>query len=294
MEFITQHQITGSAIGTQWTIDIEDQLSTSNRKKILVSLNNCVERFDALYSRFRDDSTVMKLAKKKGTYSLFDDGLEMLQLYEKLYRLSNGAFTPLIAGLLEEAGYDSSYSFNSQTLHSLPTWDEAILLTESGIRFKDPVVLDFGALGKGKLIDQIGLLLENHGIISYCIDGSGDILYKDTKALKVGLEHPTNTEQIIGIVEIQNNSICASSGNRRKWGNYHHIMNPLTLRPVEDVLSTWVIAKSAMEADALATCLFFVQPEELEKHFSFQYLILYPDFSVKKSQAFPGELYYTT
>ena len=292
MEFTSANQIKGSAIGTEWTIDLYDQLSTFDSRKCLSSLKECVERFDSLYSRFRDDSLVSVMAKKEGEYPFPEDGKEMLLLYEKLYKISNGAFTPLIGNLLVEAGYDASYSFHPQALHSPLTWEKALSYTQSDLLLKKPVLLDFGALGKGKLIDEIGALLEKCGVTSYCVDGSGDILHKNTKPLRVGLEHPEKTDQVIGVVEIKNNSICASSGNRRKWGEYHHIMNPLTLKPASDILSTWVIAKTAMEADALATCLFFVSPKELEKYFSFEYVLLYPDYSIKKSSLFSGELYY--
>ena len=116
------------------------------------------------------------------------------------------------------------------------------------------------------------LFLENK-IDKFWIDGGGDI-YSYGTSLKIGLEHPANPEQVIGVVEIKNQSICASSGNRRKWGKYHHIIDPEKLESADEVLATWVIASKAIIADSLATSLFLVSPEKLKKEFEFEYLIL--------------------
>ena len=69
-------------------------------------------------------------------------------------------------------------------------------------------------------------------------------------------------------------------------------LNPKTKKPAENILSVWVIAKTALIADGLTTALFFVNPEKLKKEFDFEYLILYPDFTIKKSPNFFAELYY--
>jgi thiamine biosynthesis lipoprotein len=116
--------------------------------------------------------------------------------------------------------------------------------------------------------------------------------YKNSeKFLSVGLEHPGNFEQVIGIAKIQNESIAASSGNRRTWDKFHHIINPKTLESPKNILATWVIAKKAIIADGLATCLFFVPKEKLEKYFDFECLVLFPDYAFEKSNNFPAELF---
>ncbi|MEK7118155.1 MAG: FAD:protein FMN transferase, partial [Patescibacteria group bacterium] len=57
------------------------------------------------------------------------------------------------------------------------------------------------------------------------------------------------------------------------------------------MLATWVIASTAMLADALATCLSFVPPERLQSTFDFEYLILLPDRSINCSKDFAVELF---
>jgi thiamine biosynthesis lipoprotein len=118
--------------------------------------------------------------------------------------------------------------------------------------------------------------------------------YRNTenKKLRIGLENPQNTSEVIGVVELCNQSICGSATNRRTWGKYHHIMNPTTLHSVHDIQATWVIADTALLADALSTCLFLVKPEVLLAHYNFEYVVIENDMSIRRSAHLPGELFY--
>lgn len=107
----------------------------------------------------------------------------------------------------------------------------------------------------------------------------------------VGLEDPDDPKKVIGTVEIQGSSLCASAGNRRNWGSYHHIINPKTLQSVDDIKAVWVVADNTMLADGMATCLFFTDPKHLQKSFCFEYLIVKADNTYTVSKHFPGKLY---
>jgi FAD:protein FMN transferase len=284
---------TFDAIGTRWTIDVYDEPADTRYESALAEVEKRISEYDKTFSRFRDDSLIARMAHHHGAYPLDDTGVTLISLYEKLYYLTDGAFTPLIGSLLESAGYDKKYSLSPQTLLPPQRWENILTLQRATLTLHEPAVLDFGAAGKGQLIDIVATTLLHHDITSYCIDAGGDIRHQNSdKKLKVGLEHPDDARKVIGVTEIGNESIAASSGNRRKWGEYHHIMNPKTLRPVNDILATWVIARNAIIADGLATALFLVRPGTLERDFSFSYLILNRDYSIRKSEDFPAELYY--
>lgn len=284
-------QYSFEAIGTQWVIDVFDAISQEKAKEIERAVHERIASFDATYSRFRSDSLVHKMSQKAGEYILPQDAELLLLLYETLYKLTKGAFTPLIGRTLEEAGYDASYSLHTKRLHHPPEWNDVIDFHPPKLRMKKPALLDIGACGKGYLIDLVGDVLQKYGITSYCIDAGGDILVKSEKPIRVGLEHPENLKQVIGVATIKNQSICGSAGNRRKWGDFHHIIHPHILQSPDHILATWVVADTALLADALATCLYFVTPEKLQD-FDFQYVILYPDYSLKMSPDFPAEIYY--
>jgi thiamine biosynthesis lipoprotein len=161
------------------------------------------------------------------------------------------------------------------------------------LRVKQPVSLDFGAAGKGYLIDLIGRVLEKNDLHSFCIDAGGDILHRDSKGqmMRVGLEHPDDPKKVIGVVSISNQSLCGSAGNRRAWANFHHIINPSTLASPRHILAVWVLADDTITSDILTSGLFFVSPEILQKNYNFEYFILKSDYSFEKSEGFKAEIF---
>lgn len=293
MENNTQHSFPFEAIGTHWQIDLTAHLSEQEQKELLQKITNRIEKFDQTYSRFRKDSLVTQIATKQGDYLFPTDAPPLFTIYQNLYKATDGAFTPLIGKTISEAGYDANYSFNQQSL-TAPQPLQSITFKGRKITTKEPLLIDVGAAGKGYLIDIIGELLKNERIHDFCIDAGGDILQSDTSnhQIRVGLEHPEHPDQVIGVATITNQSICGSAGNRRKWGEFHHIINANTLTSPTDILATWVIADSALVADAIATCLFFTPAEKLLPHYQFKYLTMFADQTIKKSQDFPGELFY--
>lgn len=281
------------AIGTHWRITLPEELAPSVGAALTEKILARIDLFDVAYSRFRDDSLVAAMAKNKGVYKLPPDGPPLFLLYERAYRLTNGMVTPLIGSVMEEAGYDKEYSLTPKALHAPKKWDEVLSFDGISLTLREPALLDVGAAGKGYLIDIVGNLLEAEGIHSYVIDAGGDIIHRHSggETLRVGLEHPLDTTKVIGTVELGNESICGSAGNRRAWDKYTHIINPQTLASPTEILATWVVAETTMLADMLATCLFFVPPETLTEEFSFEYIILHHDFSVTYSPKAGAEFF---
>ena len=281
------------AIGTTWKIDIENNLSKDEE---VILKNKIIERiyeFDKNYSRFRADSLVTKMSKVSGIFEMPDDADGMISLYKSFYIITNGLVTPLIGKVLVDAGYDEKYSFETKPLTSPKTWDNIIKWNNPKLTLSEPTLLDFGAGGKGYLVDIVGELLEGRNIESYCVDAGGDMRHRNAikKTLRIGLEHPEDMTNVIGIVVLGNESLCGSAGSRRKWEDFHHIINPISLTSPKEVIAVWCIAKTTLLADLLTTALFFTKPEVLLKHFEFEYLVLNLDYSILKSEGFNAEIF---
>ena len=212
--------------------------------------------------------------------------------YYDLYKKTNGFFTPLVGDILSDAGYDANYSLQQKKdLQVAPKWEEILEYKNPNLIVKKTAMLDFGAGGKGYLIDLVAKVLEENNIFEYCIDAGGDILYKNKIPLRVGLENPENTKEVIGVYDLKNKSIAGSAHNRRAWGNFTHIINPKTLISPTEIIAVWVVAETAMLADALSTCLFFAPVEKFTDKYNFEYLIIYKDHSLQKSDNFSGEIF---
>lgn len=265
--------ITFDALGTKWTVEADDALSKQ------VAIQNELDRIDHIWSRFQNDSLVSLMAQEAGTYMLEPSDITLMNWYQQLYHVTDGLVTPLIGQVLVDAGYDQDYSLKpKKIIHVSPTWNHTLALSENYITLKQPACIDVGAAGKGYAVDQVATLLSGN----YVVDASGDIAVHG-KQMRIGLQDPYDGTQLIGVATIKNKSICGSAVTRRAWGDWHHIINPKTAKPVEDIVATWVIAETAMQADGLATALFFVSPEQLSDLTDFEYCIIYRDGKVKSA-----------
>lgn len=284
---------TFEAIGTKWQIDILEPIEKERSDALLLRIKERIAEFDKNYSRFRSDSLVTEMSCIAGKYELPSDARPMMALYRELYELTDGAMTPLVGQLISDAGYDAEYSLVPKELSQVPAWNEVLVWNENTLTLKKPALLDFGAIGKGYLIDIVAGLIRADGVQSFSVDAGGDIVYEDPfdVPLTVGLENPEDSEEVIGTVKISNQSICGSSGNRRAWGTFHHIMNPHTLSSPQHIAALWVIAETTMLADGLSTALFFAEPDKLAQRYEFEYLIVYSDFSSIQSPGFRAHLF---
>lgn len=285
---------TFSALGTQWWIGVYEPLRADIITRLKKTIAERIELFDRTYSRFRPDSLVARIANNSGTYRLPPDGARLFALYRRLYKLSNGLVTPLIGQVLADAGYDAHYSFTPGALTKPLPWDDVLAVHDNILVARQPILLDVGAAGKGYLVDIVSELLARNGVARFCVDASGDLrCHRLQGPLRIGLEHPSNPDQVIGIADLQHGALCGSAGNRRAWGAYHHIINPQTLESVRNVRAVWTTARNALVADGLATALFFVPPERLTPHFRFSYCMIYGNGTVQMSKHFPATLFTT-
>jgi thiamine biosynthesis lipoprotein len=87
-------------------------------------------------------------------------------------------------------------------------------------------------------------------------------------------------------------AICSSATNRRVWGSgIHHVIDATTGLPTSRVIATWAIAGTALEADGLATALFFADPARLGAEFDFTYVRMLTGGTVEFSPDLEGELF---
>ncbi len=284
------NQLDFTALGTQWHIECSRRISPDIR--------SWLTKFEQTYSRFIQTSFLNHISQTPGVYTLDQDGQNILELYIKINSLTNNLFTPTIGQNLSEAGYDINYSLKSNQLSKLASLNRYLELKGNQLTIKTPIQLDFGGVGKGYAIDKVTSILTNDQKLKASdyvyINAGGDIYIKSSTPEEVALEHPDDSTQAIGTISIQNQSICGSAGNRRRWREYHHIINPKTQTSPQSIKSVWVVAPTATIADSLATCLFLVEPSVLIPHFAFDYLILDNNNMVTKSDNFHATLFTTS
>ena len=285
-------QFSFNSMGTVFEVVISDNISDKVFDELCASAVLMSKEFDQKHSRFIQTSFVSQISKKTGRIQVDKDFMKMLKMYVDLYELSEKKLNPLIGFSLSDLGYDAEYSFIEKE-HVRPTPDlieTVTMMDESTIMIKEPVLFDFGALGKGYFVDKVVHFLQGKGMKDFLVNGSGDIFCQGKQA-KIGLEDPGDEKKVIGVVEISNKAIACSGPNKRRWGFHNHIINPISLYHPQDIASIWVKAESTALADALATCLFFVDPKNIVKKIKFDYLILDTNYKVSYSPNFKAELF---
>jgi FAD:protein FMN transferase len=286
---IRDHSIRFEAIGTGWQIDTARPITPSERRVI----DARIDAFDRTWSRFRDDSLVARIAREPGHWAFPADAAELFATYRRLYDATGGAVSPLVGDALNTLGYDSAYSLRqSGTARAVPDWDNAVSWDGSHLSTVRPMTLDVGAAGKGYLVDIVGELLHETGHTEIVVDASGDIRHWGSGSIRVALEHPLDPTKAIGVVSVGNASICSSATNRRQWGNgLHHVIDVTTGLPTQNVIATWAIAPSGLDADGLATALFFTDPVALASEFHFTFVRMFANGTTEFSPDLDGELF---
>jgi len=286
------HEWSFDAIGTRWWIGLFGRLEPEALVELRERVATRIEAFDKVYSRFRADSLVSEIAKRPGTYTFPPDSEALFAFYRSLYDASNGLVTPLVGNLLSDAGYDSSYSLVQRRLHEPLQWDDAIRFEGTTLHVTQPVLLDFGAAGKGYLVDLVAQELQKNGVSAYCIDAGGDMVCRGLdEPLRVGLENPDNSSEVVGVAELAKGALCGSAGNRRAWGNFTHIMDPKKLVSPRHIKDVWTYASDTLTADGLTTALYFSGTEALHAQFKFEHCMIYADGNVSVSPGFPAKLF---
>ncbi len=175
---------------------INDALTQKDEASLLARIRARIDEFDRDYSRFRDDSLVTKMSQEAGEYELPRDAEPMLDLYRELYALTGGLVTPLIGDVLIGAGYDAQYSLKPTEMRVPPAWEEALEYRFPRLVMRKPAMLDFGAAGKGYLVDIVAGLLKASGARSFSVN-AGEISAHTTSrgsphasALSTGASRP--------------------------------------------------------------------------------------------------------
>lgn len=289
----SKHKFT--ALGTQFTFKVFGEQDDGRVKKLFIDAEKLVHVFDDVYSRFKDTSIVSKIRNKTGVIDVPTDFVEMLKIYEKFYTATNGAISPLIGEYLESIGYDKNYSFNENDAKPQipPLKDTIKILSDTQILKNAPCLFDFGALGKGYIVDIVANYFIDKGFGDFVIDGSGDTFVNTKLPYACGLENPFDKNSIIGVSTLTNGSLCASALNRRSWGSRNHYVNGKTTEHPEYIIATFAYHKETTISDALTSALFFVDGDTLKHNLNiqFEYLVINNEGKIKKSANFPAEIF---
>lgn len=282
------------ALGTQWTILVDEETLTAYDTEALFQK---LKTFEEHFSRFLPGSEVNQFREAKaGRYTISEEFTRLLEVADQLRKLTAGRYDPAVGGLLEHAGYDPAYRMvpDEQAMtYQLPQWSlEGRELTIDG-----PVIFDLGGIGKGYAIDLVAKTLQEQGHHFFLVDGGGDMYgttKRDGSVFRVALEWPGKPDTAFGVVELRHQGLAVSDSFKRRWKEWHHILDPQSKKPIAEILGCAALAKSAFAADCMTSALFLSSPEQygaVAQTFKAEYVVFRKDEAVSVSAAWPGELF---
>lgn len=283
------------ALGTAWSIVIDGApLPQETRDKIF----SLVFHFEQKFSRFLPESEANQFRNAKaGEYEVSFEFADILTIADKLRTLTDGVYDPGIGALLEHSGYDKEYRLTAErekvAKYQLPKWQ----LTGTTLTLEKGIVFDIGGIGKGYCIDLVADFLKEQGYQYFLVEAGGDMYATkkaDGSAFHIALEWPGKPDLAFGTVALQNMGLAVSDTSRRKWEDWHHIINPHTKKPVGSIIGCTALAKNAFLADCLTSGLFLSLEEnypKLTEEFGGEFVVFKENDAVKISGRWPGEFF---
>ena len=234
-----------------------------------------IDRLSRVISRFDETTSVAQLNREGFLKDVPPEVAEVVKRSLKYYRVTNGAFDISVKPVVDL--FKEKFSQGQKMPPTEDELQEALRLVNasniefegSSLRFKHPgmgITLD--GIAKGYIVDRASQVLAEHRIKNHLINAGGDIRTmghrRDKKPWTIAVQDPQKKKHYPDIIHMTDGAI-ATSGNYEiyfdKEKMFHHIINPRTGLSPDESTSVSVLAETAMDADALSTSVFVMNPE---------------------------------
>lgn len=258
-----------------------------------------LDEIDRAMSTYKPDSDVSRFNDSDSTdwFDVSSETAQVVQLAQTVSKLSNGAFDITVGPLVDLWGFGPKTKLFSVSelegkVHELMG---KIGFEKLDVRMNPPALkksqpdlrIDLSAIAKGFAVDAIGELLETNGISNYRVEIGGEVRCHGKKTggkiWAIGIEEPlllppgTPYFAVYCRLFLKDLSMATSGDNQNYRSvdgvKFSHIIDPRTGFPTEKiaqgtdvpqrrVASVSVIEPTCVQADALATAMFVLGPDE--------------------------------
>ena len=256
-------------MGTSVSVELWDE-DEARGERLVDAVIAEYRRIDALMSTYKDSSEI-SLVNANAAVRPVRISTEMFDLIgrsQALSRRSRGAFDISY----ESVGY--LYDFrarqrpdDAQIEAALNAIDyRSIVLDDahSTVAFARPGMrINLGGIAKGYAVEHAAGLLRSQGVEHALLNAGGDTrVLGDRRGQPwvVGIRHPRAAADVITRLPLVDEAVSTSGDYERFFEEggerYHHIINPGTGRPTDELMSVTVVGPDAVLTDGLSTTLF--------------------------------------
>ncbi len=272
-------------MGTTYSVKIAGVLTEDEQLRLERATAARLDEIDRRMSTWRDDSEVTRFGASASTewFEVSGETAAVVATAQRIAEDTGGAFDITVAPLVDLWGFgpegEKSVPSDDDIAAAMETcgWSRLDVGTDSAgqpaLRKTVPDLrIDLSAIAKGYAVDAIAEVLEAMGHSSYMVEIGGEVRVAGEKApgtpWRIGIQLPDAARAVVESIVALEHGALATSGDYRNFfragaRRYSHTIDPRTGRPVEHSLaSVSVIAPTCEEADALATALMVLGPEE--------------------------------
>jgi thiamine biosynthesis lipoprotein len=273
-------------MGTMYTVKIvAPGLSVAAIAPVRKDVDDLLAAIDRQMSTYRTDSDLARFNATTSTVpmAVATDLTAVVETVLALAEQSRGAFDPTYYPVFMAWGFGKDgpgrvpSDEELQAAVSLCGYRHLTVPAPGRLQKNIPgLQLNLDAIAPGHAVDRIAALLAGRGFSNIYVDVGGEVYGHGTNptggAWRIGIERPNYdaayAEDVEMIVPVTNRALATSGDYRNFFRDgsgraYGHIFDPRLARPVTgNVGSVTVLAGNATLADALATTLYVLGPDE--------------------------------
>lgn len=276
----------GEIFGSTYTVQLVDRgLSEKRLAELQATVQSHLDAMNSELSTWLPDSALSRFNANSSLapIAVTPRIVELTALSMEISRASGGAFDVTFSPLFDAWGFGrngpkripdpatEAAAFAQCGIHHL-----SIVSSNELQKAVPGLQLVFNAIAPGYAAQEVSELLAAQGFTNLYVDVGGETVVRGRnlsgQPWRIGIERPTYDAEPgrqIDVVLAVTDAAVATSGDYRNYVrgedgvHYSHIFDPRIGRPaVSRVASVTVVANNGAWADALATTLFVMGPEE--------------------------------
>ncbi|MDP2319067.1 MAG: FAD:protein FMN transferase [Acidobacteriota bacterium] len=280
-------ELRGPTMGTTWSVKLvpgPGGLATADVEAIDREIRLQLTAIEGLMSTWDPDSELSRFNqyREREPFQVSPDTFAVFKWAVSLAGETGGALDVTVLPIVHAWGFGASGDAAGPVPEAATL---ARLLESTGVRHLelDPggqwvrkhrpeLECDFSALAPGYAADRLAERLDRRGLAGFLIDVGGEFVARgrgaDGSPWRIAVERPAATRGPAARVVLLEDVAIATSGDYRNFREVNgvrlsHLIDPRTAYPVRHQLaSVTVVEASCLRADALATAIMVLGPDE--------------------------------
>jgi len=278
------HRFHGETMGTTYNVTVVgDALGSEERTRIEQELSDELARIDVVMSTYRKDAQLAQFNAQPANqaFSVDPSLTAVLAIAHEISEKSSGAFDVTVSPLVDLWGFGPGGKVEHQpSMAAIAAAQKKVgyeklklnLDVHTLLKTQAELQVELSSIAPGYAADQLSAHLAKRGFDNTMVEVGGEVFTRGHnergETWKIGVEQPLRTRQALHSLVGLSGQGLATSGDYRNTTTldgetFSHTIDPRTGRPIAHGLaSVTVVASDAARADALATALLVLGPEE--------------------------------